>query len=58
LQGVPFPGWDSAPSAVAALAVVPEPTTCGIAILTATGLLARPRRRRLVFATPLQEGAV
>jgi autotransporter-associated beta strand protein len=58
LQGAPFPGWNSAPSAVAALAVVPEPTTCGFTILTVSALLARPRRRRLVFATPLQEGAV
>ena len=55
LQGAPFPGWDSAPSAVAALAAVPEPSASGLAGLAATVSLAR-RRRRLCSSTSLEVG--
>jgi len=46
LQGAPIPGWDSAaPSAVAGLSAVPEPSACGLMIV-AVAAAAGGRRRR------------
>jgi hypothetical protein len=45
-QGAPFPTSETVGNNLANVTAVPEPSTCGFAILLTTPLLARHRRRR------------